>query len=95
MDDEQGRNGAGGDDDVIGHRTGGVRGDRLAQLRQAQVVAVLEDEAAQVHAQVRERCVRDGALRQVPPDPSVAQLLGRLLLDRHPPVAHVNLHSTW
>ena len=73
---------------------GGVRGDRLAQLRQAQVVAVLEDEAAQVHAEVRERCVRDGALRQVPPDPSVAQLLGRLLLDRHPPVAHVNLHST-
>ena len=33
------------------------------------------------------RRVRDGALRQVAPDPPVAQLLGRLLLDRRPPVA--------
>ena len=62
MDDEQGRDGTGGDDDVVRHRARGVRGDRLAQLRQPQVVAVLQDEAAQVDAQtrahVRERRVR-------------------------------------
>ena len=35
-----------------------------------------------------ERRVRDRALREVVADPAIAQLLGRLDLDRHPPVAH-------
>ncbi len=38
-------------------------------------------------------CVRDGALRQVAADPLVAQLLRRLLLDRHSPVAHASPSS--
>ena len=65
-----------------------VRGHQIAQLGQAAVVAVAEDQAAEVHLQLIERHVRDRALGKVAANPVVADLLGRLDFDGHPAVAH-------
>jgi hypothetical protein len=76
VDDEQGRDRSGRHDHVIRDRTRGIGRDGLAQLGQPEVVAVLEHQPAEVHAQVGQRRVAHRAFRQVPPDAAVAQLLG-------------------
>ena len=88
VDDEQGGHGAGGHQHVIGPETGAPGGDRGAQPRPAHVVAVHQDEVVQLDPEVAQRRVGDRALGQVRPDPVVPELLGRLGLDRHPPVVH-------
>jgi hypothetical protein len=89
-DQEQRGGGAGDDEDVA--RSDAVARDQLAQLRQAAVVAVLQQDVpgVRVDAEVREPEVAERALREVVLDRVVAELLGRLDLDRHPPVAHLS-----
>ena len=47
-----------------------------------------QDEVLERDREVAQRGVGDGALGEVGPDPGVAELLGRLGLDRHPAVVH-------
>ena len=65
-------------------------GHRLAQHRVAEVVAVAEEELVEidVEPEVAEPAVGHRALGEVVGDRVVAELLGRLDLDRHPAVAH-------
>ena len=94
--DEEGPRRPGGHEDVgrgqrgrVGReRAAAVGGDQLAQLRQAAVVAVAEEEPAEVDLEVVEAGVGDRALGEVAGDRVVAELLGRLDLDGHPAVAH-------
>ena len=89
-DREEGRRRPGGGDHVVGAEARSVGGDQLTQPRQPAVVPVLEEEAGHVAVDpmVGEAHVGERALREVVGDLAVAQLLGRLDLDRHPPVSH-------
>ena len=82
--------GAGGDQHVVGGEPVASRRHRFAQHRVAQVVAVAEEELVEidVEPQVAEPAVGHRALGEVVGDRVVAELLGRLDLDRHPAVAH-------
>ena len=89
-DHEERRGCAGGDQHVIRAQTLAVGGDLLAKARQATVVAVLEQQARDIAVElvVAQAHVPERALGEVVRDRVVAQLLGRLDLDRHPPVTH-------
>ena len=89
-DREEGGRRPGGGNHVVGAEALSVGGDQLTQPRQPAVVPVLEEEAGHVAVDpmVGEAHVGERALREVVGDLAVAQLLGRLDLDRHPPVSH-------
>ena len=89
--DEEQRGRCAGDDEHVA-RVDAVARDQLAELRQAAVVAVLEQDVRDVAVDpvVREAEVAERALGQIVRDRVVPELLRGLDLDRHPPVAHLS-----
>ena len=79
------------DEHVVGSQSVAAGCDTLTQPRIAEVVAVAQQQLVDVDVEpeISEPPVGDRALREVVGDRVVAELLGRLDLDRHSSIAHV------
>ncbi|MEP6971789.1 MAG: hypothetical protein ABJA49_15190, partial [Betaproteobacteria bacterium] len=59
------------------------------------MAAIEQGQAGQVDIELRQQKIADRTFGQVVLDPTVAELLGGLTLDRHPDVVHAGFSLVW